>query len=90
MGNHFASSRFSNQERTAGFLMTRRITLTFAIVALSIVASATMLWSRPHPIALAAAAMPTLAELHATAGVSSLPVQEFMDQSLIFPREARK
>jgi hypothetical protein len=69
--------------------MTRWIAFTFAIVALS-VASTTVLWSRPHTIASATAAMPSLAELHATASVSRLPVQEFVDQSLIFPREARQ
>ena len=68
--------------------MTRWIAFIFAIVALS-VASTTVLWSRPHTIALANAAMPSLAELHA-ASVSRLPVQEFLDQSLIFPREARQ
>ena len=69
--------------------MTRWITFMFAIVALSIVASKTIL-SRPHTIALATAAMPSLAELHATAGVSRLPVQEISDQSLIFPFEVRQ
>jgi hypothetical protein len=70
--------------------MTRWITFMFAIVALSIVASTTIFWSRPHTIALATAAMPSLAELHAAAGVSRLPVQEISDQSLIFPFEVRQ
>jgi hypothetical protein len=70
--------------------MTRWITFPFAIVALSIVASTTVLWSRPHAIASATVAMPSLAELYATAGVNRLPVQEIGDQSLIFPLEARQ
>ena len=70
--------------------MTRWITFTFAIAAVTVVASTTLLWSRPHTIKSATAAMPSLAELHATAGVSRLPVQEIGDQSLIFPLEARQ
>jgi hypothetical protein len=73
---------------SGGFLIMRWITFAFAIVALSIFASTTMLWSRPHTIASATAAMPSLAELHATTSVSRLPVQEINDLSVIFPQEA--
>lgn len=41
-------------------------------------------------ISAGAAAMPSLQELHAVAGVHKLPIQEIEDQSLIFPaRENR-
>jgi hypothetical protein len=57
-----------------------------AIVALMAVAS-TLLRSRPSLIELSAgtAAMPSLLELHAAAGVHKLPAQDIEDQSLIYP-----
>jgi hypothetical protein len=62
----------------------------FAAVAL-LAAVATM---RPRPssvdISLGSAAMPSLLELHATAGVDKLPLQEMEDQSLIFPTVAKR
>jgi hypothetical protein len=60
----------------------------FTAVAL-LAAVATM---RPRPssvdISLGSAAMPL--ELHATAGVDKLPLQEMEDQSLIFPTVAKR
>jgi hypothetical protein len=62
----------------------------FAAVAL-LAAAATM---RPRPssvdISLGSAAMPSLLELHATAGLDKLPLQEMEDQSLIFPTVAKR
>ena len=62
----------------------------FAAVAL-LAAVATM---RPRPssvdISLGSAAMPSLPELHNTAGVDKLPLQEMEDQSLIFPTVAQR
>ncbi len=62
----------------------------FAAIAL-LAAVATM---RPRPssvdISLGSAAMPSLLELHATAGVDKLPLQEMEDQSLIFPTVAKR
>ena len=34
--------------------------------------------------------MPSLLELHTTAGVDKLPLQEMEDQSLIFPTVAKR
>jgi hypothetical protein len=62
----------------------------FAAIAL-LAAVATM---RPRPssvdISLESAAMPSLLQLHATAGVDKLPLQEIEDQSLIFPTVAKR
>jgi len=50
----------------------------------------TMLWrSNSHSIELTAAAMPSLVELHAMAGVEKLPVQEIDDQSLFYSTPAK-
>jgi hypothetical protein len=56
-----------------------------AVVAVIAVAS-TLLWSRSSVIELSAetAAMPSLLELHAAAGVHKLPVQDIEDQSLVY------
>jgi hypothetical protein len=65
----------------------KRLMITaVAIVALMAVAS-TLLRSRPSLIELSAgtAAMPSLLELHAAAGVHKLPAQDIEDQSLIYP-----
>ena len=41
-------------------------------------------------ISLGSAAMPSLLELHTTAGVDKLPFQEVEDQSLIFPSVGKR
>jgi hypothetical protein len=66
--------------------MMRLMTTAVAVVALMAVAS-TLLRSRSSLIELSAgtAAMPSLLELHAAAGVHKLPVQDIEDQSLIYP-----
>jgi hypothetical protein len=86
--NPAAAPQTTTELKGGGFLMTRWITFTFAIAAVMIVASSTLL--RSHPVGLPTATMPSLAELHLTADVSRLPVQEISDQSLIFPLEARQ
>ena len=35
------------------------------------------------------AAMPTMQQLHRTAGVDKLPVEDFDDRSLVYPRDAK-
>ena len=68
--------------------MTRSMTAIVAISALAMVG--TLLWrSNSHSIELTAAAMPSLVELHAMAGVEKLPVQEIDDQSLIYSTPAK-
>lgn len=64
----------------------RRMVIVLAVVAAVAVASI-LLRSRSSVIELSAgtAAMPSLLELHATAGVHKLPVQDIEDQSLIYP-----
>jgi hypothetical protein len=60
------------------------IALTFVAV---IAGSSILLRSGSSVIELSAgtAAMPSLLELHAAAGVHELPVQDIEDQSLIYP-----
>jgi hypothetical protein len=68
--------------------MTRSMTTIVAIAALTMVG--TMLWrSNSHSVELTVAAMPSLVELHAMAGVEKLPVQEIDDQSLIYSTPAK-
>lgn len=71
--------------------MMRLMITALAVVAVIAVAS-TLLQSRPSVIELAAgtAAMPSLLELHAAAGVHKLPVQEIEDQSLIYPSAEKR
>jgi hypothetical protein len=65
--------------------MTRPMITALAIVAVIAVAS-TLLLSRSPVIELSAetAAMPSLLELHAAAGVHKLPIQDIDDQSLVY------
>lgn len=70
--------------------MMRSMTFVFAVAAVTVVASSTMLRSRPLSIEPAMAAMPSLQELHATAGVDKLPAQHIEDLSVIFPTETKQ
>jgi hypothetical protein len=62
-----------------------------AFAAVALLAAAATMRSRPSSVdvALGSAAMPSLLELHTTAGVAKLPLQEMEDQSLIFPTVAK-
>jgi hypothetical protein len=71
-----------------GLPMMRMIVSAVAVVALIVVATG-LLRSRSPSIALSAAAMPSLQELHTMAGVNKLPVQELEDQSLVYPTVAK-
>lgn len=59
---------------------------TTAVVALAfLIVVGTLFWrSHSHSVELATAAMPPLVQMHATAGVDRLPVQDIDDQSLIY------
>ena len=71
--------------------MMRLMITTLAVVAVIAVAS-TLLRSRSSVIELSAgtAAMPSLLELHAAAGVHKLPVQDIEDQSLVYPSAEKR
>jgi hypothetical protein len=58
-----------------------------AVVVVAAIGVAFVLRSRPASVELsaAAAAMPSLLELHRMAGVDKLPTQEMEDQSLVYP-----
>jgi hypothetical protein len=66
--------------------MIRPLIIALAVVAV-VAGSSVLLRSRSSVIELSAgtAAMPSLLELHAAAGVHKLPVQDIEDQSLIYP-----
>ena len=63
-----------------------------AFAAVALLAAVAAMHSRPSSvdISLGSAAMPSLLELHATAGLDKLPLQEMEDQSLIFPTVAKR
>jgi len=69
--------------------MMRPMISAIAVGVLLVVAT-TMLRSRSPSIELAAAAMPSLQELHTMAGVHKLPVQEIEDQSLVYPTAEKR
>ena len=71
--------------------MMRLMIATLAVVAVIAVAS-TLLRSRSSVVELSAvaAAMPSLLELHAAAGVHKLPVQDIEDQSLVYPSAEKR
>jgi hypothetical protein len=67
-----------------------RLTI-YSVAIVAVIAVATFMLRSPSPsIELSAAAMPPLQELHATAGVHQLPVQDIEDQSLIYPTAAKR
>jgi hypothetical protein len=71
--------------------MIRLMFIALAVVAL-VVGSSVLLRSRSSVAELSAgtAAMPSLLELHAAAGVHKLPVQDIEDQSLIYPTAEKR
>jgi len=71
--------------------MKRLIITALAVVAV-IAGSSILLHSRSPVIELSAgtAAMPSLLELHAAAGVHKLPIQDIDDQSLIYPTPEKR
>ena len=64
--------------------MTRSLVVVFAILAL-VVVGGELLSPRPDVLEEAAAAMPSLQQLHAMAEVHKLPLQDIEDQSLMYP-----
>jgi hypothetical protein len=69
-----------------------RLMITALTVVAVIAVASTLLWSRSSVIELSAgtAAMPSLLELHAAAGVHKLPVQDIEDQSLVYPSAEKR
>jgi hypothetical protein len=64
--------------------MTRSLVIALAILAV-VVVGGELLSPRPVSLEQAAAAMPSLQELHLMANVHKLPLQDIEDQSLIYP-----
>jgi hypothetical protein len=71
--------------------MMRLMVIALAVVAV-VAGSSILLRSRSSVIELSVgtAAMPSLLELHAAAGVHKLPVQDIEDQSLIYPAAEKR
>jgi hypothetical protein len=71
--------------------MIRALAIALAVVAV-VAACSVLLWSRSSVLELSAgtAAMPSLLELHAAAGVHKLPVQDIADQSLVYPTAEKR
>jgi hypothetical protein len=67
-----------------------RLTISAIAVAALIVVATSLLRSRSPSIALSAAAMPALEELHRMAGVNALQAQEIEDQSLVYPTVTKR
>ena len=65
----------------------KRLMITAVAVVALMAGASTLLRSRSSVIDWSAgtAAMPSLLELHAAAGVHRLPAQDIEDQSLIYP-----
>jgi hypothetical protein len=74
----------------------KRLTISALAVAALIVVAISLPHSRSPSIALSSsvalstAAMPPLQELHAMAGVNTLPIQEMEDQSLVYPTVTKR
>jgi hypothetical protein len=64
--------------------------ISAAAVAALIAVTISVLRSNSPAIELSTAAMPSLQELHATANVNKLPVQEIEDQSLVYPTAEKR
>jgi hypothetical protein len=62
------------------------------LAAIVLVAAVIMMrWpSTSVEIAAGTAAMPSLQELHATAGIQNLPVQEIDDQALVYSAQEKR
>ena len=69
--------------------MKRLMIPAFAAVALFAVAT-TMLWSPSTKLSAGTAAMPSLQEFNAAAGVNKLPTEDFEDMSLVNPRVTKR
>ena len=69
--------------------MKRLMIPAFALIVVA--ATALMLRSPSASVDISAgtAAMPSLQELHASAGINRLPVQEIEDQSLVYPTQTK-
>jgi hypothetical protein len=63
-----------------------------AFVAIVLVAAVIMMrWPLTSAdVAAGSAAMPSLQELHATAGIHNLPVQEIDDQALVYTAQEKR
>jgi hypothetical protein len=63
----------------------------FAAIVLGAAAMIMMRWpSTSLDLAAGTAAMPSLQDLHATAGVHNLPVQEIDDQALVYTAQEKR
>ncbi len=72
-------------------LATMRLTIPALAAIVLVAAIAMMRWpSTSIELAAGTAAMPSLQELHATAGIHNLPVQEIDDQALVYSAREKR
>jgi hypothetical protein len=68
-----------------------KLLIISSVAALSLLAAVSGIHqSRLLSAPVETAAMPTMQELHIAAGVDKLPVEDFEDRSLVYPREAKQ
>jgi hypothetical protein len=68
-----------------------RLTIPALAAIVLVVAMVMMRWpSTSVELAAGTAAMPSLQELHATAGIYNLPVQEIDDQALVYTAQGKR
>lgn len=62
--------------------------LTISVLAVALFAGVGGIL-RSRSLHVETAVMPTMQELHSAAGADRLPVEDFDDRSLVYPREAK-
>ena len=68
-----------------------KLLIISSVAALSLLAAVSGIHqSRLLSAPVETAGMPTMQELHIAAGVDKLPVEDFEDRSLVYPREAKQ
>ena len=67
--------------------MTRLMTSVLAVVALLAAATTVLRSHCPTTNGVGRAGMPTLHEFQGAAGTDKLPIENFEDRSLVYPRE---
>jgi hypothetical protein len=88
--NHIGSRPIQGLEKMRLAMM--RLTIP-ALAAIVLVAAAMIMMRWPSTsveLAAGTAAMPSLQELHATAGIHNLPVQEIDDQALVYTAREKR
>ena len=69
----------------------KRLMIIPTLAAVALIAAAIAMHRSPSTkLSAGTAAMPALQELHTAAGVNKLPIEEFEDQSLVYPTVTKR